>query len=49
MGTGRGREGEGSAEDKRTSTKTASNKDWKHEGEKYLRVKNRKKESVYLG
>lgn len=32
-----GEEGGGRAEDTRTSVKTAaSNKDWKHEGKKYL-------------
>lgn len=31
VGVGRGGEGEGSAEDTRTSTKRASNKGWKHE------------------
>lgn len=45
MGVGRGGEGEGSVEDTRTSTKRASNKDWKL----LSQGKTTKNTHIYLG
>lgn len=42
-----GGEGEGSAEDTRTSTKAASNKGWKHEGENISEGKNERKKACF--